>query len=131
MESVFEQMLRGEKSACFLVQNEEQAAILEPNPCAPGHTVIFPKKRTDAVLDLTPEALARLMLFAQSVGHALRAALPCDKIALVAYGLKVRHAHVHLIPVRGTAGEIALDKPRPAADPVVLQDLARQIQAHL
>lgn len=131
MESIFERMLRGGEPACFLIQDGEHAAILEPCPAAPGHTVIFPKKCTDALWDMTPEALARLTLFAQTVSRALKAAVPCDKIALIGYGLKVRHAHLHLIPARGIAGEIALDKARPAADPVDLERLAGQIRARL
>ncbi len=70
------------------------------------------------------------MAFSRRVAKALEAAVPCVKIAVVVYGLKVRHAHLHLIPANGTAGEIALDKPRPPADPADLERLARRIQAH-
>lgn len=128
MESVFERMLRGDVPACFLIKEEECAAILEPNPAAPGHAVIFPTNRTDALFDMTSESLAGLMLFAQRVGRALKSAVPCDKIALVAYGIQVRHVHLHLIPARGTNGEINLEKARQAADPDELERIARLIR---
>ena len=131
MESIFERMLRGEEPAIFLAQDEEHAAILEPCPAAPGHAVVFPKRRTDALLDMTPEALARLMFFAQKVGRALKQAVSCDKVAVISYGLKVRHVHLHLIPANGTPGEISLDKPRSAVAFADLEASAQNIRSLL
>ena len=36
----------------------------------------------------------------------------CLRIALVVYGLDVPHAHLHLIPLKGTGNEIDFSKPK-------------------
>lgn len=131
METVFTRMLAGLEPCVPVVEDADHAAIMEPLPVAEGHVVVFPKRPTDAIFELAPEELGALMMFGQRVAKALGAAVPCVKIAMVAYGLKVRHAHLHLIPANGTAGEIALDKPRPTADRADLDRLARLIQARL
>lgn len=131
MESIFTRMLKGDEPCVMLAQDAFCAAILEPCPSAPGHAIVFPKKSSDAIFELSTPEWVRLARFARKVARALKSAVPCKKIALVAYGLKVRHAHLHLIPVRGKAGEIALDKRRPAVDPASLERLARKIRGGL
>ncbi len=131
MESIFTKMLSGLESCVWLAQDAEHAAILEPAPAAPGHAVVFPKQPSDAFFELDGEAMSGLMAFSKKVAAALKAEVPCQKIALVVYGLKVRHVHVHLIPAQGNPGEIALDKPRPPADPSELEKLAARIRAHI
>lgn len=131
MDSLFERMLKGEEPCSRIAEDHAHAAILESCPSAAGHAVIFTKKKIDAFFDLTPEELAAFMVFAQKIAAALKAAIPCEKIALVVYGLKVRHAHMHLIPACGTEGEIRLDKPRPQAAQSALEDIAARIRASI
>lgn len=131
MESIFTRMLEGKEPCVWLAQDAEYAAILEPSPAAPGHAVVFPKQPSDALFDLDADALGRLMIFSKKIAAALKAEIPCQKIALVVYGLRVRHVHVHLIPAQGEPGEITLDKPRSAADPAELARLAERIRIHI
>lgn len=131
MESVFIRMLSGREPAVLISEDPDHAAILEPCPSAEGHTVVFPKKVTDAFFGLEDAEMARLMAYCGRIARALEREVSCDKVAVVVYGLKVRHAHVHLIPARGVPGEIALDKPRPPADPAVLERLAGRIRTRL
>jgi histidine triad (HIT) family protein len=131
METLFTRMLAGAEPCVLVAEDGGHAAVMEPAPASEGHMVVFPKRPVDAFFDLDPEALSALMTFSRRIAKALETAVPCVKIAVVVYGLKVRHAHLHLIPARGGAGEIALDKPRAAADPAELERLARRIQAHL
>lgn len=131
MKSIFTRMLEGGAPCVRIAEDGRHAAILEACPAAEGHAVVFPKREIDALFDLDPEALGDLMRFAQTVASALRREVVCDKVAVVVYGLKVRHAHIHLIPSKGIPGEIALDKPRPAADPGALELLAARIRTHI
>ncbi|MBP9732775.1 MAG: HIT family protein [Candidatus Omnitrophica bacterium] len=131
MDSLFERMLKGAEPCVRIAEDRAHAAILEPCPTAEGHAVIFTKKKIDAFFDLTPEDLAAFMAFAQKIAAAMKEAVPCDKIAIVVYGLKVRHAHMHLIPARGTEGEIRLDKPRAQAPEAVLADIGSRIRASI
>lgn len=131
METLFTRMLAGAEPCVLIAEDADHAAVMEPCPSAEGHAVVFPKRPVDAFFDLTPEALSALMLFSRRIARALEAAVPCVKIAVVVYGLKVRHAHLHLIPANGEPREIALDKPRPAADPAGLELLAARVRARL
>jgi histidine triad (HIT) family protein len=131
METLFTRMLAGAEPCVLVAEDDDHAAIMEPCPASEGHVVVFPKRPVDAFFDLDPAALSAFMVFSRRVARVLEAAVPCVKIAAVIYGLKVRHAHLHLIPANGTPGEIALDKPRPPADPAVLEGLALRIRARL
>ena len=46
--------------------------------------------------------------------------------AAIVYGLQVRHAHVHLVPVRGIAGELDFSNATAATD-VKLKAMAEKI----
>lgn len=131
MGSVFERMMNGEEPCVRIAEDAGHAAILEPCPASAGHVVVFTRKGVDAFFDLAPEELAAFMAFAKRVAQALKAAVPCDKVAAVVYGLKVRHAHMHLIPASGAEGEIRLDKPRAKADPEALERIAAKVRAAL
>ncbi len=124
-------MLSGLSACHRLVEDGRFAAILEPNPLAEGHALVFPITEIDSPFDLDDETLAALAVFSKKVAVALKKAVPCTKIAVIAYGLKVRHAHLHLIPVCGQAGEIDLSRERAAASDAALARTAARIRSLL
>jgi histidine triad (HIT) family protein len=128
MESVFTKMLNGLEPCVWVGQDQEHAAILEARPLLPGHTIVFPKIAPDALFDMDPAALAGLMKYCQAVARALKAEIACEKIGVLVYGIQTRHAHVHLIPLQGDAGEINLDKIRPAVSTVDLESMAARLR---
>ena len=56
------------------------------------------------------DELAEFELFAKKVAKALKAAIPCRKVAQIVLGLEVAHAHIHLIPIN-SEGDINFGKP--------------------
>jgi histidine triad (HIT) family protein len=106
MPTLFTKIVRGEIPCHKIAEDDRHFAFLEIRPLAPGHTLVIPKEETDYLFDLEDERLGELMVFAKKVAAAVKQASPCEKVAVVVYGLLVRHAHVHLVPVNGTPGEL-------------------------
>jgi histidine triad (HIT) family protein len=116
MPSLFTQIIRGEIPCHKILEDERYIAILEKNPLTEGHTVVFPKVEVDHFFELDDETLSGLILFSKKISRALKKAVPCEKIAVLVYGLKVRHAHMHLVPVHGVAGEMNLSNQKNIED---------------
>jgi histidine triad (HIT) family protein len=131
MPSSLTRMLSGESSCHRLLEDGRFAAVLEPNPLTEGHALIFPKNEIDSPFDLDDEALAALAVFSKRVAAALKKAVPCTKIAVIVYGMKVRHAHLHLVPVSGNTGEIDLARERSVAPESALAQTAAHIRSFL
>ncbi len=115
MPSIFTKIIKGEIPCHKVLEDEEHFAFLEIRPLAMGHTLVIPKKETDYLFDIPDNETVQLMKFCKKVASAVKKAVPCEKVALVVYGLQVRHAHVHLIPVNGTPGELDFRNQRDAS----------------
>lgn len=131
MSTLFTQMLSGHIRCHRLAETERSVAVLEPSPLTEGHALVFPRREIDWVYDLEDTDLKDLLSLSKRIAHALRRAVVCDKVALAAYGLKVRHAHLHLVPVSGKPGELDLSRPRPEADDDALALMAERIRSRL
>ncbi len=131
MKSVLSKMLAGEIACHRIAENKKFAAVLELRPLHRGHAVVFPKKEVDAIFDLDEDTLSGLVLFAKRIAGAIKDEIPCRKIALIAYGIQVPHAHLHLVPVDGEAGEIDLSRDRPEAPAGELSTLAARLHRRL
>ena len=70
------------------------------------------------------------MKFSKKVAAGIKKSTACEKVAVVVYGLAVRHAHVHLIPVDGTPGELDFRNQRDAK-PEDLAAMAARIRSSL
>ncbi len=130
MTSAFTPILNGQTRCHKILEDDRYLAFLERRPLKTGHTLVIPKREIDYLFDLDDDALSGLMLFAKKVAVAIRSAVPCQKVAVLVYGLQVRHAHVHLIPVHGEAGELDLSKMK-EADESSLENTASSIRHHL
>ena len=53
-----------------------------------------------AFLDINDKTLAGMMLFAKKVAAKIKQEIACKRVAVVALGLEVPHAHIHLIPIQ-------------------------------
>jgi histidine triad (HIT) family protein len=91
--------INGEIPCHKIAETEDFFAFLDVFPCAPGHTLVVPKKEVDYLFDLSDELYAGLMAFAKSLEPAIRKAVPCKRVGVAVIGLEVPHAHVHLIPM--------------------------------
>ena len=99
MASIFTKIIKGEIPCHKIAETEDFFAFLDVFPCAPGHTLVVPKKEVDYLFDLTDELYLGLMAFAKSLEPAIRKAVPCKRVGVAVIGLEVPHAHVHLIPM--------------------------------
>jgi histidine triad (HIT) family protein len=103
MPTIFTKIINGEIPCHKIAETEDFLAFLDVFPCAPGHTLVIPKKEVDYIFDLSEEMYAGLMAFAKSIEPAIRQAVPCKRVGVAVIGLEVPHAHVHLIPLNSMA----------------------------
>ncbi len=130
MSSIFTRIIKGEIPCHKILENEKYFSFLEIRPLKPGHTLVIPKAEVDYFFDLEDAKMAGLMAFSKEVAAAIKKAVNCEKVAVVVYGLQVRHAHVHLIPVDGTPGELDFRNQKDAR-PDDLAGMAEKIKASL
>ena len=129
MASIFTKIVHGEIPCHKIGEDKDHFAFLEISPVAEGHTLVIPKNEVDYLFDMEDKTLGELMVFSKKVAQAIKAAIPCQKIAVLVYGLQVRHAHVHLIPVQGVSGELNLSHAK-KADDKALAAIAEKIRTH-
>ncbi|MEI8344536.1 MAG: HIT family protein [Candidatus Omnitrophota bacterium] len=130
MASIFSKIVNGEIPAQKIAEDERFLAFLSIQPLRIGHTLVIPKKEVDYLFDLDDRLLSDLMLFSKKIAIAIKKAYPCRKVAVLVYGLEVAHAHVHLVPVDGTPGEIHFANARPVKGEDLLKS-AEKIRACL
>jgi len=116
MSSLFTKIIRGEIPCHKVAEDDDNFAFMEISPLKKGHVLVIPKAEIDYIFDLEDAALSSLMTFAKKVAHAVKKAVPCEKVAVIVYGLEVRHAHIHLVPASGEAGELNFTNKKRADD---------------
>ncbi len=99
MPSIFTKIINGEIPCHKIAETEDYFAFLDVFPCAPGHTLVVPKKEIDYLFDMSDELYLGLMAFAKSIEPAIKKAMPCKRVGVAVIGLEVPHAHIHLIPM--------------------------------
>ena len=130
MPSIFTKIVRGEIPCHKILEDDKYFAFLEIRPLKPGHTLVIPKQETDYFFDLDDKTMAGMMAFSKKVASAIKKSTTCEKVALVVYGLLVRHAHVHLVPVNGDPGELNFANQKDA-DAAELGQMAKKIKSFL
>ena len=128
MASIFSKIIKGEIPSYKVAEDDNYFAFLDINPLAVGHTLVIPKKEVDYLFDLDEENYSGLMIFTKKVAAAIEKVVPCKRIGLVAYGMDVPHAHIHLIPLHGVGNEINFKNPRVNLSDNEFADLADAIQ---
>ena len=128
MPSIFSRIIKGEIPCHKILDDEKYFAFLEIRPLKTGHTLVIPKVEVDYFFDLEDQAMAGLLIFSKKVAAAIKKAVPCEKVAVIVYGLEVRHAHIHLVPVDGTPRELDFGKER-SSTPDELAKIAEKIKA--
>jgi histidine triad (HIT) family protein len=129
MASIFSKIISGEIPAYKIAETDDFIAFLDVFPCAPGHTLVVPKKEIDYLFDMDDELYAGLMAFAKSIEPAIRKAVPCKRVGVAVIGLEVPHAHVHLIPLNSMQDMNFNSKIKMSAEE--LQEIAEKVKANL
>ena len=126
MPSVFTPFLEGQRDARMLWRDEACIAIHATEPLREGHAIVVPRREVDHWIDLDDATAAHLMSVARVVGQAVQRAFRPEKVGLFILGLKVRHVHLHLVPVRRAA-----DLTEPGPQPVDAVNAAAWIRREL
>lgn len=126
--TIFSKIVAGEIPCYKIAESDDFLAFLDINPLAVGHTLVIPKKEVDYIFDIEDELYTGLMLFAKKVAAAVEKAIPCQRIGVAVIGLKVPHAHVHLIPLKHVS-DINFARPKLQLAPEDLQATAEKIRA--
>ena len=100
MATIFTRIVRGEIPSYKVAEDERFFAFLDINPLTKGHTLVVPKQETDYLFDLDDRTLADMIVFAKRIARKLKEKIECKRVAVVALGLEVPHAHIHLIPIQ-------------------------------
>jgi len=99
MASIFSRIITREIPAYIVAEDDFHMAILDINPVALGHVIVFPKKEVDYLFDLDDHSYQALMRFSKEVAMRLKEVVACKRIGITVIGLEVPHVHVHLIPI--------------------------------
>ncbi|MBP9865425.1 MAG: HIT family protein [Candidatus Omnitrophica bacterium] len=126
MATIFTEIVAG-RTPCFkILEDDEFLAFLSETPMRGGHSLVIPKNEVDAIFEMDEGALSRMMLFAKRAAQLIQSAVPCVKIGLMAAGIQVRHAHLHLVPI-DQPSDLDFSKQKPAA----VEDLKKMADAIL
>ena len=127
MPSIFTRIINGELPCHKVAETTDFIAFLDIRPMTEGHTLCVPKREVDYYFDLTEEELTGLTLFSQRVAKAIKAVVPCNRVAVAVLGLEVPHAHLHLVPINkerdfrlGKSVEVSQDRMATLAEEISL-----------
>jgi histidine triad (HIT) family protein len=126
MASIFTQIINREIPSYKVAEDENYYAFLDIYPLEEGHTLVIPKKETDYIFDIEDKEYQGLFLFAKQVAAAMRKVIPCERIGIAVIGLEVRHAHIHLIPLK-TIYDIDFRRPKLKLSPEEFTTIAAKI----
>ncbi len=97
--TIFSKIIAGEIPSYKIAEDENFYAFLDIFPLVEGHVLVVPKIETDQFFDLPDEYLAKMLVFAKPIAHAIEKAFDCNRCGLSVIGLEVPHAHLHLAPI--------------------------------
>lgn len=104
MATIFTKIAHGEIPSYKVAESEDFYAFLDISPLALGHTLVVPKNvEDDYIFHLDDQTYLGLCAFAKKVASAIKAAVPCKRVAVVVLGLEVPHTHIHLVPINSEA----------------------------
>lgn len=100
---VFCRIVKGEKTAGIVYEDDKAIAILSNAPTTKGHTVILSKEHYVNLFDLPLELAKHLLAVIKQIAPAVTKAMKTDSYVLgmnngPATRNHVDHAHMHIIP---------------------------------
>lgn len=128
MASIFTKIINGELPSYKIAEDDKCYAFLDISPLAEGHTLVVPKQEVDYIFDIDDELYTHLHLFAKKVAKAIKQAVPCEKVGMAVIGLDVRHAHIHLVPLKAV-GDLNFAKEKLSLPVEQMKAIAEKIAA--
>jgi len=135
-DNIFARILRGDMPAVKVWEDDDVLAFMDVFPQSEGHVLVVPKtSRARNLLEIEPEALARLAAAVQRTARAVERALRPEGISIMQFngaagGQTVFHLHFHVIP-RWSDRPLKGHGHAPMADMTTLRALADRIAAEL
>ncbi|NLE66087.1 MAG: HIT family protein [Lentisphaerae bacterium] len=135
-ECVFCRIVKGDLPSCKIYEDDDVLAFMDIGPVVKGHSLVIPKAHHNAVTDVPPELLCKVVAVAQKVVRAQMAALDADGVNIHqangrAAGQVVPHLHFHVIP-RFLSDEHSWNwKTRKYSDIPEMQALADRIKSRI
>jgi len=101
--NIFAKILRGEAPCVRLFEDDASLAFMDIMPRADGHALIIPKTPARNIMDIAPDALARMIPSVQRLAKAAMTGMAADGISVMQFnesagGQVVFHLHFHILP---------------------------------
>ncbi len=135
-DNIFAKILRGDMPSVKVWEDDDVLAFMDVFPQSEGHVLIVSKTSTARnILEIEPEALAKLTVAVQRTARAVEKALKPEGLSLMQFngdagGQTVFHLHFHIVP-RWSDRPMKGHGHAPMADPEQLKILAEKIAAAL
>jgi len=106
MDCIFCKIASGEFDSAKIWEDDDFLAVLDLNPNTKGMALVMPKNHFDSDVFLMPDKnYQELMATVKKVSEILRKGLNVNRVAMVAEGMGVNHAHIKLYPLYGIEKE--------------------------
>jgi len=135
-DNIFAKILRGDMPSVKVWEDDDVLAFMDVFPQSEGHVLVVSKTSTARnILEIEPEALARLTAAVQRTARAVEKALKPEGLSLMQFngdagGQTVFHLHFHIVP-RWADRPMKGHGHAPMADAEQLKTLAQKIAAAL
>lgn len=135
-DNIFAKILRGDMPSVKVWEDDDVLAFMDVFPQSEGHVLVVSKTSTARnILEIEPEALARLTAAVQRTARAVEKALKPEGLSLMQFngdagGQTVFHLHFHIVP-RWADRPMKGHGHAPMADAEQLKFLAQRIAAEL
>lgn len=132
---IFCKIVAGEIPASKIYEDEHALAFLDVNPNNHGHTLVVPKTHARNILDVSEDALSRMMPAVKKVSKAVFEGMGAVGINIAMNnerpaGQIIFHLHIHIIPRFEGDGLKVWAKKRPYKEGEMAQ-VAEKIRAVL
>lgn len=104
MDCIFCKIIAGEIPCYKIYEDKNALAFLDVAPCADGHTMVVPKKHSDAFVEMTPEEAGKLFEAVNKVSNQIMdkmnniTGLTIGANTYPSAGQTVMHTHIHIFP---------------------------------
>lgn len=135
-DNIFARIVRGEIPSATVFEDDAVLAFMDVFPQSEGHVLVISRtSRARNILEIEPEALAKITAATQRVARAVERALKPEGLSIIQFngeagGQTVFHLHFHVIP-RWTDRSLKGHGHAPRADAETLKALAARIAAEL
>ena len=132
---IFCKMVRKEKPASCICEDELVMAFLDTKPLNEGHTLVIPKRHYETIYDVPDVEVAHLFKVVRNVACAVKKGVNAGGITISqhnerAAGQDVFHMHVHVIP-RYEGQKMPRFEEIPEVSREKLDEVAGKIRQHI